>query len=124
MGASYSRRGRDGLRAGLRGAGRGAVHRFDGGGVFHGHAVRGGVRPRLRGNDRRAAPGRRLEALSLAHWVGVPLMEPIVSPKAQAELAFWESRIRQQGILRNDHFEYFYTTLFGLDKPYYRETTM
>jgi ubiquinone/menaquinone biosynthesis C-methylase UbiE len=48
-------------------------------------------------------------------------MEPILSPKAKAELAFWESRIRQQGVLRNDHFEYFYTTHFSLDKAYYRD---
>jgi ubiquinone/menaquinone biosynthesis C-methylase UbiE len=51
-------------------------------------------------------------------------MEPIVSPKAQAELAFWESRIRQQGTLSNDHFEYFYTTHFGFDKAYYRDKTI
>src|SRR6185295_17511419 len=52
------------------------------------------------------------------------LMEPILSPKAKAELAFWESRIQQQGVLSNDHFEYFYTAHFGLDKAYYRDKTI
>jgi ubiquinone/menaquinone biosynthesis C-methylase UbiE len=42
------------------------------------------------------------------------------SQKAQAELAFWESRIQQQGRLSNDHYEYFYTTHFGLEKAFYR----
>jgi SAM-dependent methyltransferase len=50
-----------------------------------------------------------------------PLMEPILSRKEKAELAFWESRVQQQGVLSNDHFEYFYTTHFGLDKAFYRD---
>lgn len=36
-----------------------------------------------------------------------------------AELAFWQNRLQQQGVLTNDHFEYFYTTHFGLDKAFY-----
>jgi ubiquinone/menaquinone biosynthesis C-methylase UbiE len=42
------------------------------------------------------------------------------SQKAEAELAFWESRLRPNGRLSNDHFEYFYTTHFGLEKVFYR----
>lgn len=41
--------------------------------------------------------------------------------KGEAELAFWESRLEQQGTLTNDHFEYFYTTHFGLEKAFYRD---
>jgi ubiquinone/menaquinone biosynthesis C-methylase UbiE len=37
-----------------------------------------------------------------------------------AELAFWESRVRQQGVLANDHYEHFYTSHFGLTKTFYR----
>ena len=40
--------------------------------------------------------------------------------KLDSELAFWERRLQQQGRLSNDHFEYFYTTHFGLDKAFYR----
>ena len=43
-----------------------------------------------------------------------------MSQKETAELAFWASRFQQQGVLTNDHFEYFYTTHFGLDKVFYR----
>lgn len=42
------------------------------------------------------------------------------SQKAKAELAFWQSRLEQQGRLANDHYEYFYTTHFGLEKAFYR----
>jgi ubiquinone/menaquinone biosynthesis C-methylase UbiE len=51
-------------------------------------------------------------------------MEPILSPKEKAELAFWESRLQQQGVLSNDHFEYFYTTQFGLDREFYRNKSI
>jgi ubiquinone/menaquinone biosynthesis C-methylase UbiE len=40
--------------------------------------------------------------------------------KGEAELAFWESRLQGQERLSNDHYEYFYTAYFGLDKVYYR----
>jgi ubiquinone/menaquinone biosynthesis C-methylase UbiE len=40
--------------------------------------------------------------------------------KADAEIAFWKSRLQKQGVLTNDHFEYFYTTHFGLEKVFYR----
>jgi ubiquinone/menaquinone biosynthesis C-methylase UbiE len=42
------------------------------------------------------------------------------SEKEAAELAFWESRVRLQGVLSNDHFEYFYTTHFGLGREFYK----
>jgi ubiquinone/menaquinone biosynthesis C-methylase UbiE len=42
------------------------------------------------------------------------------SQKGEAELAFWENRLNQQGTLTNDHFEYFYTTHFGLEKAFFR----
>ena len=48
-------------------------------------------------------------------------MELNLSKKEKAELAFWKSRIQQQGVLDNDHFEYFYTTHFGLDKAFYQD---
>jgi SAM-dependent methyltransferase len=40
--------------------------------------------------------------------------------KADAEIAFWKSRLQRQGVLTNDHFEYFYTTHFGLERAFYR----
>lgn len=46
-------------------------------------------------------------------------MEYVKSEKAQQELAFWESRVRLQGVLSNDHYEYFYTIHFGLNKEFY-----
>jgi ubiquinone/menaquinone biosynthesis C-methylase UbiE len=42
------------------------------------------------------------------------------SQKTEAELAFWENRLEQQGRLANDHYEYFYTSHFGLEKEFYR----
>lgn len=47
-----------------------------------------------------------------------------MSQKTGAELAFWESRLQQQGVLSNDHFEYFYTDHFGLEKVFYRNKTI
>ena len=48
-------------------------------------------------------------------------MPHIYSEKAANELAFWESRVRHQGVLSNDHFEYYYTTHFGLSREFYRD---
>jgi SAM-dependent methyltransferase len=45
---------------------------------------------------------------------------PASSEKLCGELAFWQSRLAREGALRNDHFEYFYTTHFGLDRAFYR----
>jgi ubiquinone/menaquinone biosynthesis C-methylase UbiE len=42
------------------------------------------------------------------------------SPKAASELAFWQSRLEQQGALTNDHYEPFYTAHFGLERTFYR----
>jgi len=39
--------------------------------------------------------------------------------KGEAELAFWENRLNQQGRLTNEHYEYFYTTHFGIEKSFY-----
>jgi ubiquinone/menaquinone biosynthesis C-methylase UbiE len=47
-------------------------------------------------------------------------MTYLISQKAAAEWAFWKSRPQQQGELTNDHYEYVYTTHFGLDKSFYR----
>jgi ubiquinone/menaquinone biosynthesis C-methylase UbiE len=43
----------------------------------------------------------------------------MMSQKAEAELVFWENRLKHQGVLTNDHFEYFYTTHFGFKKAFY-----
>jgi ubiquinone/menaquinone biosynthesis C-methylase UbiE len=42
-----------------------------------------------------------------------------MSQKRDAEISFWENRLQKQGVLTNDHFEYFYTTHLGLDKVFY-----
>jgi SAM-dependent methyltransferase len=47
-------------------------------------------------------------------------MDADTSRKAKQELAFWESRVRQQGVLTNDHFEFFFTTHFDLTRDFYR----
>jgi ubiquinone/menaquinone biosynthesis C-methylase UbiE len=44
----------------------------------------------------------------------------MVSQKAEAEIAYWKSRLQLQDVLTNDHFKYFYTTHFDLDKKFYR----
>jgi ubiquinone/menaquinone biosynthesis C-methylase UbiE len=44
----------------------------------------------------------------------------MMSQKEDAEIAFWDSRLQKQGVLANDHFEYFFTTHFGLEKASYR----
>ncbi len=44
----------------------------------------------------------------------------MISEKEAAELAFWESRVLLQGVLSNDHFEYFYTAHFGLAREFYK----
>ena len=43
-----------------------------------------------------------------------------LSPKNRAELSFGESRVRQQGTLSNDHYQFFYTSHFGLTRAFYR----
>ncbi len=48
-------------------------------------------------------------------------MDRILSEKENAEMAFWESRTLDNGMLSNDHYEYFYTTHFGIENSYYRD---
>jgi len=48
-------------------------------------------------------------------------MDRVLTEKEKAELAFWESRVQQQGVLSNDHFEYFFTKHFGLEAGFYRD---
>lgn len=43
-----------------------------------------------------------------------------LSEKEEAELAFWQSRLQKQGVLTNEHFEYFYTTHFSWDTAFYQ----
>lgn len=62
------------------------------------------------GATRRDAAGRK-KGTTLAHGR---------SQKAESELAFWQSRLKQQGTLTNDHYEYFYTAHFGLERTFYR----
>lgn len=39
--------------------------------------------------------------------------------KGVHEFAYWSRRKEQEGVLSNDHYEKFYTELFGLDKQFY-----
>lgn len=43
-----------------------------------------------------------------------------ISQKAAANLAFWRSRLNDQGTLTNDHYAHFYTAHFGWDRAFYR----
>jgi ubiquinone/menaquinone biosynthesis C-methylase UbiE len=45
---------------------------------------------------------------------------PTLSRKASQELAFWTSRVKQEGVLRNDHYAYFYTLHFGWEQAFYQ----
>lgn len=40
--------------------------------------------------------------------------------KGAAEMVYWRERIRNEGVLKNAHYEYFYTTHFGLNHEYYK----
>jgi SAM-dependent methyltransferase len=40
--------------------------------------------------------------------------------KHSRELDFWKSRKQAEGQLGNSHYEYFYTTHFGIDREFYR----
>ena len=35
------------------------------------------------------------------------------------ELLYWKSQNFNEGVLKNDHYEYFYTTHFGINKSFY-----
>lgn len=41
------------------------------------------------------------------------------SEKARGEMAFWQGRTAKEGVLRNDHYEQFYTLHFGLERSFY-----
>jgi SAM-dependent methyltransferase len=40
--------------------------------------------------------------------------------KEQHELSFWKSRLANEGVLGNSHYEYFFTSFFGFDHEFYR----
>jgi SAM-dependent methyltransferase len=40
--------------------------------------------------------------------------------KKASELSFWKSRVANEKVLRNSHYEYFYRVFFGLDTDFYR----
>ena len=39
--------------------------------------------------------------------------------KARAEMRYWRRRYGEENVLGNQHYEYFYTTLFGLERQNY-----
>lgn len=50
------------------------------------------------------------------------ILDLIQSPekvKARHELGYWQWRKGEEGTLSNEHYEYFYTTHFGLDRAFY-----
>ncbi len=44
--------------------------------------------------------------------------------KHSRELEFWKSRKQVEGQLGNSHYEYYYTTHFGIDREFYRSKRM
>jgi ubiquinone/menaquinone biosynthesis C-methylase UbiE len=56
--------------------------------------------------------------LSRAVHTAFPKVAP-VHYKHWMELRFWRGRHRQEGRLRHSHYEYFYTTFFGLSREDY-----
>jgi hypothetical protein len=49
----------------------------------------------------------------------------LVSFKHSRELAYWTARHQESaGMLRNTHYEYFYTSHFGIDKEEYTAKSM
>ena len=41
--------------------------------------------------------------------------------KQYRELVYWRSRVQRETVLSNDHYAYFYTGFFGLDREFYRD---
>lgn len=41
--------------------------------------------------------------------------------KERNELNYWKGRKSQEGTLKNEHYEYFYTKHFGIEKSYYKD---
>lgn len=44
-----------------------------------------------------------------------------MSEKANAEYNYWKSRFNQQGVLSHNHFEYFFTSFFGVEKAFFED---
>lgn len=44
--------------------------------------------------------------------------------KGYNELRYWKKRKREEGVLSNVHYEYFYTTHFGIEPSYYNNKTL
>lgn len=42
-----------------------------------------------------------------------------MSEKARAEYDYWKDRFIQRGVLSHDHFEFFFTRYFGLEKEFF-----
>ena len=40
--------------------------------------------------------------------------------KGEHEIDYWLTKKEEEGILQNDHYEYFYTSFFDLDKNFFR----
>jgi SAM-dependent methyltransferase len=53
---------------------------------------------------------------ALARLLGRPRAP---ASKADAELAYWRDRQAEEGALSGPHYEWFYTTHFGLDRSFY-----
>jgi ubiquinone/menaquinone biosynthesis C-methylase UbiE len=43
-----------------------------------------------------------------------------VQYKETHELRYWNSRVAAERVLRNDHYQYFYSSFFGLDLSFYK----
>lgn len=54
-------------------------------------------------------------------WRGSQQWAPVfsIAQTQAAEVAYWEMKIAQEGRLTNDHYEFLYTTHFGLDADFY-----
>jgi len=60
-----------------------------------------------------------------ANFLSVLPNSLLVSFKHSRELAYWTARHQESaGVLRNTHFEYFYTSYFGIDKEEYTAKSM
>ncbi len=44
--------------------------------------------------------------------------------KESSELRYWKGRKQSEGVLSNEHYEYFYTTHFGLDAEFYNNKVL
>jgi len=44
---------------------------------------------------------------------------PSLETKRAAELSYWRKRSGEEGVLRNKHYQFFYTEFFGIDPQFY-----